>query len=134
MFRNIKILFRDADELDMFDDVPLKHLKNIIDVEGEEFNMLDEYDGDHIINVTLSVQDTQERNREGHEIYLVIYEFELNYHCNFTLSRRFTWLSPYGKKLNKVLCIANESDEETDEEDVSEEEDEEEEPTSVIDL
>ena len=135
--RNIAMIIKDANELDIFDDVPLKYLKNARDIEGYEFNILDCNAGETWIRVKISVEDPQERNREGLEIMVVTYEFGLNYNCNFTLSRRFTWLSPYGRQLNKVLC-GDESDEDDsddeDDEDIYEETDEEEEPTSVIDF
>ena len=119
--RYVKMNIEDAEYFDMFDDVEFKYLKNIVDVEGYEFSILDCCRGEHWIAVTLEIEDTYERISNGREIMRVTFEFDLGMCLTrpFICKRLFDWTSPYGIKLNEILYPDDE---------------EEEDPTSVINV
>jgi hypothetical protein len=97
MSRYVKMNIEDAEYFDMFDNVEFQYLKNIYDVNGDEFSILDLDRGEHWIAVTINV--------EGLEIMNVSFEFDLGmcltrpfvYKCNFNRN------SPHGIKLDNIL-------------------------------
>jgi hypothetical protein len=98
------------------------------------FNLVDKCDKEHkyfrfedtTISVEVSIEDTKSRTPEGVEIMRVSLTTEIDDGIERIYKTNFTWASPFGCKLNQILCDDNDKDTEDEEEEKEEEKEEEE--------
>jgi hypothetical protein len=94
MIAFINISIEDADYFDLLDIVEYKYLRHII-----KNNIL--------IDVEVSIDDTETQNEEGVAVMRAIFTFDLNSDKEWVIQNDFTWTSCFGIKLNNILCDDN---------------------------
>jgi len=98
--RYVLMSVEDAEYFELLDNIEYKYLRHII-----KDNIL--------INVGVNVEHTETQNEEGIDVMRATFTFDLNSNKEWDIGFNFTWTSPFGNKLNKILC--DDSDDETEE-------------------